>query len=51
MVQLDSDDITTGSLNEQFSFPYNYRGERVRVPDREVLSQLLVDTFGEDYWR
>jgi LCP family protein required for cell wall assembly len=51
MVQLDSEDITTGSLNEQFSFPYNYRGERVRVPDREVLSQLLVDTFGEDYWR
>ena len=51
LVELDSEDITTGSLNEQYSFVYNYRGERVRVPDRELLPQLLVDTFGEEYWR
>ena len=51
MVRLDTEDIQTGSLNEQYSFTYNYRGNRVRVPDREVLSQLLTDTFGEDYWR
>jgi polyisoprenyl-teichoic acid--peptidoglycan teichoic acid transferase len=51
MVQLDSADIITGSLNEQYSFVYSYRGERVRVPDRELLSQLLVSTFGEEYWR
>ncbi|MDQ7027996.1 MAG: LCP family protein [Anaerolineae bacterium] len=51
MVRLDAEDITSGSLNEQYSFTYRYRGERVRVPDRELLSQLLVETFGEEYWR
>lgn len=51
MVRLDAEDIHSGSLNEQYSFTYRYRGERVRVPDRELLSQLLVETFGENYWR
>lgn len=50
MLSLREDDITTASLNEQFSFNYFYAGETVRVPDRELLSQLLIDTFGEDYW-
>ena len=51
MMQLQEDEIATGSVNEQFSFTYNYRGERVRVPDREILPQLLTDTFGENYWQ
>jgi LCP family protein required for cell wall assembly len=51
MMLLGSDEIVTGSLNEQYSFDYVYAGERVRVPDRELLALLLTDIFGEDYWQ
>jgi polyisoprenyl-teichoic acid--peptidoglycan teichoic acid transferase len=51
MLQGDAPEINTGSLNLDYSFNYYYRGNRVRIPDRELLVQLLVDTFGEDYWR
>ena len=51
MVTLDSSRITTASLNQDYSFDYIYSGLRVRVPDREFIAELMVDTFGEDYWR
>ena len=51
IVQQDSFQINTGSLNLDFSFNYYYRGERVRIPDREQLPDLLTEVFGEDYWR
>jgi LCP family protein required for cell wall assembly len=51
MLLLKQDEIVTASLNEQYSFDYLYAGERVRVPDRELLPLLLTDVFGEDYWQ
>lgn len=51
MMNLDRDDITTASLNQDYSFDYFYSGLRVRVPDREFIAELMVNTFGEDYWR
>ncbi|MGJ3238744.1 MAG: LCP family protein [Anaerolineae bacterium] len=51
MLALDIEDITTASLNQDYSFDYFYAGSRVRVPDREYIAELLVNTFGEDYWR
>jgi len=51
MLELSADDIATGSLNTQYSFNYNYRNQTVRVPDRDLLGQLLIDVFGVDYWR
>lgn len=51
MMTLDSSRITTASLNQDYSFDYIYSGLRVRVPDREFIAELMVDTFGEDYWR
>jgi len=50
-MQLNGDDIATGSLNEQYSFTYLYHDQHVRVPDRDLLAQLLTDTFGENYWQ
>lgn len=51
MLQNESLEINTGSLNLDYSFNYYYRGNRVRIPDRENLVELLIETFGEDYWR
>lgn len=51
MMTLDVDDISTASLNLDYSFDYVYAGNRIRVPDREFIVELLVETFGEDYWR
>ncbi|MEM9952120.1 MAG: LCP family protein [Chloroflexota bacterium] len=51
MLALDLENITTASLNQDYSFDYVYAGNRVRVPDREFIADLLVETFGEDYWR
>jgi LCP family protein required for cell wall assembly len=51
MVQNETLEISTSSLNLDYSFNYYYRGERVRIPDRELLPQLLTTAFGEDYWR
>ena len=51
MMTLDMENVTTSSLNLEYSFDYVYRGNRIRVPDREYIAELLVDTFGEDYWR
>lgn len=51
MMTLDFEDISTASLNLDYSFDYVYAGNRIRVPDREFIVELLVETFGEDYWR
>lgn len=51
MLLLSENEILTASLNEQYSFDYVYAGERVRVPDRQLLPLLLEDVFGEDYWQ
>jgi polyisoprenyl-teichoic acid--peptidoglycan teichoic acid transferase len=51
MVVLDSENIITGALNEEYSYNYYYNGERVRVPDRELLATLLTEVFGDEYWR
>lgn len=51
MIDLDVEDISTASLNLDYSFDYVYAGNRVRVPDREYIAELLTTTFGEDYWR
>lgn len=51
MIDIEIDNISTASLNEDYSFDYVYAGSRVRVPDREYIAELLTTTFGEDYWR
>lgn len=51
IMNLDFENIETASLNQEYSFDYVYAGQRVRVPDREFIAELLVETFGEDYWR
>jgi LCP family protein required for cell wall assembly len=51
MLVLDSENITTGALNEEYSYNYYYNGERVRVPDRDLLVPLLTEVFGDEYWR
>jgi LCP family protein required for cell wall assembly len=51
MMALDAEKITTGALNEEYSLSYYYEGERVRIPDREMLVTLLTEVFGEEYWR
>lgn len=51
MVQQNPLQIHTGSLNLDYSVNYYYRGEKVRIPDREQLPNLLTDVFGGDYWR
>lgn len=51
MMTLDVENITTASLNQDYSFDYVYAGSRIRVPDREFIAELLTNTFGEDYWR
>ncbi|MGB7338810.1 MAG: LCP family protein [Phototrophicaceae bacterium] len=51
MMTLDVENITTASLNQDYSFDYVYAGSRIRVPDREYIAELLINTFGEDYWR
>lgn len=51
MMTLDRERITTGSINKDYTYSYAYAGERVRVPDREILVDLLTATFGDDYWR
>lgn len=51
MMTLDSENIITGALNEEYSYNYYYKGERVRVPDRDLLITLLTEVFGEEYWR
>lgn len=51
MMEVPRENIITGSLNEQYSFNYTYRGNTVRVPDREQLPALLVAVFGETYFR
>ncbi|MCA9914169.1 MAG: LCP family protein, partial [Anaerolineae bacterium] len=51
MMQVDHENVVVGSLNQDYSFNYTYRGQTVRVPDREMLPQLLTNVFGEDYWR
>jgi len=51
MMNLDLENITTASLDLDYSFDYVAGGERVRVPDRELIVELLIATFGEDYWR
>lgn len=51
MMTLDFEDVATASLNLDYSFDYVYAGNRIRVPDREFIVELLVETFGEDYWR
>jgi polyisoprenyl-teichoic acid--peptidoglycan teichoic acid transferase len=53
LIGFEDDDFHYGSLNEQYSFEYSGAGSNgiVRVPDRELLPQLLIETFGEDYWR
>jgi anionic cell wall polymer biosynthesis LytR-Cps2A-Psr (LCP) family protein len=49
MMQLSKDDITTASINQQFSFNTSYNGGWVRIPDRAMLAELLAATFGEGY--
>jgi LCP family protein required for cell wall assembly len=51
MILLDSENIITGALNEEYSDGYYYEGERVQVPDRNLLVNLLTEVFGEEYWR
>lgn len=51
MLELNANDIYSGVLDEDYSFNYTFQGETVRVPDRVLLGQLLIDIFGEDYWR
>jgi polyisoprenyl-teichoic acid--peptidoglycan teichoic acid transferase len=50
MVILDSENIVTGALNEEYSYNYYYNGERVRIPERDQLILLLTEVFGEEYW-
>lgn len=53
VVEFNTENFAYGSLNEQYSFEYSGAGTDgiVRVPDRELLPQLLIETFGEEYWR
>lgn len=51
IVQQESLEIKTGSINLDYSYNYFYSGNRVRIPDREQLPDLLTEVFGEDYWR
>jgi LCP family protein required for cell wall assembly len=50
LIQLDSDAINTGSLNLDYSYGYDYNGLTVQVPDRERLTDLLKQVFGESYF-
>lgn len=51
VMQLGDDALATGAINESYSFDYSYQGQRVRVPDRALLTDLLIMTFGAEYWR
>jgi polyisoprenyl-teichoic acid--peptidoglycan teichoic acid transferase len=52
LVMLESKpSVVTGGINTSNSFEYNTPNGVVRIPDREKLAQLLVDTFGSDYWK
>jgi len=51
MMQVERENVFVGSINQNYSFNYTYQNQTVRVPDRELLPQLLTDVFGEDYWR
>jgi LCP family protein required for cell wall assembly len=50
-LQLDDNSFVRGSLDEDYSFSYVYQGSRIRVPDRNLLGNLLTTTFGYEYWR
>lgn len=49
MLRIQPEKITTGSLNEEYSFNYSTREGTVRVPDREKLVDLMVAVFGHYY--
>lgn len=49
MMEVPVDGITTGSLNEEYSFNYGTENGTVRVPDREKLGELMVEIFGPNY--
>jgi polyisoprenyl-teichoic acid--peptidoglycan teichoic acid transferase len=51
IMELPPNSLYMGSMNTDYSFTYIYRGAQVQVPDRNTMSELLVATFGEDYWR
>ena len=51
MLLINPNNVMTGALNEDYSFPYADRGNTVRVPDRELLPQLFTNIFGENYWQ
>jgi len=51
MMLVQPENIRTAVLNEDYSFAYGTSEGIVRIPDRELLPQLLTDVFGEDYWR
>jgi len=49
MMDVPISNITTGSLNEEFSFNYGTENGTVRVPDREKLVNLMLEVFGSNY--
>lgn len=49
LMNITEDNISFGSLNEQYSFFYSTPSGSVRVPDRENLADLLLNVFGEGY--
>jgi polyisoprenyl-teichoic acid--peptidoglycan teichoic acid transferase len=49
LMNITEDNISFGSLNEEYSFFYGTTSGTVRVPDRTRLSELLLNVFGEGY--
>lgn len=49
-LEIPAENITTGSLDERYSYDFVSNGETVRVPDRQALVELLISVFGENYW-
>ena len=48
-IQVDAEAVTTGVVSKDHSMTVAQAGDIVRIPDRELLVELLVSVFGESY--
>lgn len=49
VLELRDDQIFYGALDREYSFTYPTAEGQVRVPDRALLAQLLIEVFGPTY--
>jgi len=51
VMEYDDSNFYFDTLNTDYSFRYTHNSQRVWMPDRNLLPDLLTSVFGTDYWR